>query len=461
MPETPQDVLALAQDRGARMVDLRFCDLPGLMQHFSIPVEELTEDGMESGYGFDGSSIRGFQAIHESDMLLLPDPATAVMDPFREVPTLQIHCFVADPITLESYSRDPRYVAQKAESHLRATDIADVSYWGPELEFYIFDGARFDQNQHEGYYHIESVEGVWASGQPGSRGYRPRYKEGYFPVPPMDQHQDLRSEMALTLIELGIPIEVQHHEVGTAGQAEMEPAVAIAARAVGRRAHPAGGGPAEPAAAAAPLRRAGLQRGLDAEAARLQQVLRGDYLHHPALVEEAFGRQALALLRQLDTACANAEDLAAAATERFAAHPDAAIITSMPGLAELTGARVLAEIGDDRTRFADARGLKAYAGSAPVTRASGKSTAVLHRRVKNQRLASVGYVWAFAALTVSPGARAHYDRRKAAGDRHVAAQRNLFNRLLGCLHHCLHTGQTYDKATAFPTTSSTSDARAA
>jgi transposase len=209
------------------------------------------------------------------------------------------------------------------------------------------------------------------------------------------------------------------------------------------------------------LRRAGLQRGIDAEAARLHQVLRADYLHHPSLVEEAFGQQALALLRQLDTACANAEDLAAAATERFAEHPDAVIITSMPGLAELTGARILAEIGDDRARFADARGLKAYAGSAPVTRASGKTTAVLHRRVKNQRLASVGYVWAFAALTASPGARAHYDRRKATGDRHVAAQRNLFNRLLGCLHHCLHTRQTYNEATAFPTTSNTAEARAA
>src|SRR5215217_7473203 len=135
MPETPQDVLALAQDRGARIVDLRFCDLPGLMQHFSIPVEELTEEGIESGYGFDGSSIRGFQAIHESDMLLMPDPATAVMDPFREVPTLQMHCFVVDPITRESYSRDPRHIARKAEIHLRETGLADVSYWGPELEF--------------------------------------------------------------------------------------------------------------------------------------------------------------------------------------------------------------------------------------------------------------------------------------------------------------------------------------
>jgi len=199
MPQTPQDVLALAQDSAARIVDLRFCDLPGLMQHFSIPVEELTEEGIASGYGFDGSSIRGFQAIHESDMLLMPDPTTAVMDPFREVPTLQMHCFVTDPLTRESYSRDPRHIASKAEAHLRATGVAEVSYWGPELEFYIFDGARFDQNQHEGYYHIESVEGVWASGHPGSRGYRPRYKEGYFPVPPMDQHQDLRSEMALTV----------------------------------------------------------------------------------------------------------------------------------------------------------------------------------------------------------------------------------------------------------------------
>src|SRR3954451_1848180 len=199
------------------------------------------------------------------------------------------------------------------------------------------------------------------------------------------------------------------------------------------------------------LRRAGLQRGLDTESERLHHLLRADYLHHPPLVEEAFGHQTLALLRHLDTACANAEDLAAATAERFAQHPDAAIITSMPGLAALTGARVLAEIGDDRARFADARGLKAYAGSAPVTRASGKTTAVLHRRVKNQRLAGLGYLWAFAALTASPGARAHYDRRKAAGDRHIAAQRNLFNRMLGILHHCLATGTKYDELTAFPT----------
>ena len=162
------------------------------------------------------------------------------------------------------------------------------------------------------------------------------------------------------------------------------------------------------------------------------------------------GRQSLALLRHLDAACASAEELEQAVIASFDQHPDAGIITSFPGLGSLTGARVLAEIGDDRSRFADARGLKAYAGAAPVTRASGKTLAVLHRRVKNQRLAAAGYIWAFAALTASPGARAHYDRRKTAGDRHAAAQRNLFNRLLGCLHHCLATGQHYNESTAFP-----------
>ena len=198
------------------------------------------------------------------------------------------------------------------------------------------------------------------------------------------------------------------------------------------------------------LRQAGRQRGIDAEAARLQQVLRTEHLHQLPLVEDAFGRQALALLRALDTAATNAEDLATATIEHFEKHPDAEIITSLPGLGSLTGARVLAEIGDDRSRFTTARALKAYAGSAPVTRASGKSLTVTHRRVKNQRLAAAGYVWAFAALTASPGARAHYDKRKATGDRHTAAQRNLFNRLLGCLHHCLHTRQHYNEDIAFP-----------
>ena len=198
------------------------------------------------------------------------------------------------------------------------------------------------------------------------------------------------------------------------------------------------------------LKKAGRSRGIDAEAARLRDALRHPQMRHLPLVEQAMGRQALALLRQLDAACANSADLAQAATEAFNQHPDAGIITSFPGLGTLTGARVLAEIGDDKARFADAKGLKAYAGAAPITRASGKTTAVLHRRVKNQRLAAAGYHWAFGALTASPGARAHYDRRKDAGDRHTAAQRNLFNRLLGCLWHCLITGQHYDETIAFP-----------
>jgi len=199
------------------------------------------------------------------------------------------------------------------------------------------------------------------------------------------------------------------------------------------------------------LKRAGRQRGLEVEADRIHAALRAPRLRQLPMVENAFGRQALALLRLLDAACTNAEELASEASTHFDQHPDAEIITSLPGLGSLTGARVLAEIGDDRSRFANARALKAYAGAAPVTRASGKSLTVMHRRVKNQRLASVGYLWAFAALTASPGARAHYDRRKAAGDRHVAAQRNLFNRLLGILHHCLATEIKYDELTAFPT----------
>jgi len=221
-PKTPKDVLSFAKDNGTQMVDLRFCDLPGLMQHFSVPISELTEGTFDDGFGFDGSSIRGFQAIQESDMLLIPDPTTAVMDPFLQTPTLTLMCFVRDPVTGESYTRDPRYIAKKAEDHLKATGIADISYWGPECEFYIFDEARFDQNQHEGYYFIDSSEGIWGAGEPGSRGYRPRYKEGYFPVPPMDQFQDMRSEMVLEMQKMGIHIEVQHHEVGTAGQAEID-----------------------------------------------------------------------------------------------------------------------------------------------------------------------------------------------------------------------------------------------
>src|SRR5919205_2636664 len=214
----------MLQDEGVEVVDIRFCDLPGLMQHFSSPAHVLAEDVFEDGLGFDGSSIRGFQEIQESDMLLMPDPNTAVIDPFRQHPTLNVNCFVRDPVTGESYSRDPRYVARKAEDYLRSTGIADTAYFGPEAEFYIFNDVRFSQDQHSAFYSVDSVEGVWNSDkdeQP-NLGFKPRYKEGYFPVPPMDHMQDVRSEMILTLERLGVEVEIQHHEVGTAGQAEID-----------------------------------------------------------------------------------------------------------------------------------------------------------------------------------------------------------------------------------------------
>jgi glutamine synthetase len=221
---TPAEVLRLVPDEGIEIVDLRFVDLPGLMQHFSVPAHALTEEVFEAGIGFDGSSIRGFQEIQESDMLLVPDPNTALVDPFRERKTLNVNCFVRDPVTLESYSRDPRYVAQKAEAYLGTTGLADTCYFGPEAEFFIFDDVRFDQDQHSAFYSVDSIEGIWNAGEQESPnlGFKPRYKEGYFPVPPMDHFQDLRSEMILTLERLGVEIEVHHHEVGTAGQAEID-----------------------------------------------------------------------------------------------------------------------------------------------------------------------------------------------------------------------------------------------
>jgi len=221
---SPAEVVRMAQDEGVEIVDFRFCDLPGLMQHFSSPAHELTEDGFEDGYGFDGSSIRGFQEIQESDMLLMPDPNTAVVDPFRQHKTLNINCFVRDPVTGEPYSRDPRYVAKKAQDYLVSTGLADTAYFGPEAEFYIFDDVRFHQDQHSSSYAVDSVEGIWNSArdEKPNLGFKPRYKEGYFPVPPMDHLQDLRSEMILVMERLGIEIEIQHHEVGTAGQAEID-----------------------------------------------------------------------------------------------------------------------------------------------------------------------------------------------------------------------------------------------
>jgi glutamine synthetase len=189
-----------------------------------MPAAQLTADVFDEGVGFDGSSIRGFQEIQESDMILIPDPNTAVVDPFTQHKTLDLNCYVNDPVTGESYSRDPRYVARKAEEYLRSTGIADTCYMGPEAEFFVFDDVRFDQNEHEGFYFVESIEAAWNTGRDEgpNLGYKPRYKEGYFPVPPMDHFQDLRSEMILTLERLGVEIEIHHHEVGTAGQAEID-----------------------------------------------------------------------------------------------------------------------------------------------------------------------------------------------------------------------------------------------
>ncbi len=224
---TPKDVFKLAKEKGAKIVDLRFIDVPGLWQHFSIPVGELTEELFEEGIGFDGSSIRGFQTIDESDMLLIPDPSTAAMDPFTAVPTLVLITNVKDPVTGKSYSRDPRYIAQKAEAYVKKSGVADTVYIGPELEFFFFDEIRFDQTYNCGYYYIDSEAGFWNSGKPGTPdrpnlGYKPRYKQGYFPVPPMDKFQDIRSDMVLALESVGVKIEVHHHEVATAGQTEVD-----------------------------------------------------------------------------------------------------------------------------------------------------------------------------------------------------------------------------------------------
>ncbi|MPZ87677.1 MAG: type I glutamate--ammonia ligase [Nitriliruptorales bacterium] len=224
MLATPDDVMSMISDNGVEFIDFRFCDLPGLMQHFTLPRRELQPEVFEEGLGFDGSSIRGFQEIQESDMVLVPDSDTAVIDPFRRHATLNINCFVKDPVTGESYSRDPRYVAKKAEDYLIGTGIADTAYFGPEAEFFILDDVRFDTNQRSSYYYIDSVEAQWNTGKDEgpNLGYKPRYKEGYFPVPPMDHMQDIRTEMVAVMERMGIEIEVHHHEVGTAGQAEID-----------------------------------------------------------------------------------------------------------------------------------------------------------------------------------------------------------------------------------------------
>lgn len=220
---TPGDVLKLVQDQGVEFVDFRFCDLPGLMQHFTVPAHRLDEGSMAEGFAFDGSSIRGFQEIQESDMVLFPDPGTAVIDPFRQHKTLIINCYVHDPVTGEAYSRDPRYIARKAENYLASTGIADTAFFGPEAEFFIFDDVRFGQDTNSSFHRVDSVEGTWNTGRDEgpNLGYKPRSKQGYFPVPPMDHYADLRSEMALNMAKVGLECELHHHEVATAGQSEI------------------------------------------------------------------------------------------------------------------------------------------------------------------------------------------------------------------------------------------------
>ncbi len=221
---TPKEVLALCREKDVKAVDLRFMDFPGLWQHFTIPVNKLDEDVFEDGLGFDGSSIRGWQAINESDMLVVPQPETAMLDPFTEITTLSMVCNIQDPITREDYSRDPRNVARKAVSYLKSSGIGDTCYIGPECEFFIFDDIRYDSSPNAAFYYIDSVEGEWNRGrvENPNLGSKLRYKEGYFPVPPADQLMNLRNEMMQTMVESGLDVEAQHHEVATGGQAEID-----------------------------------------------------------------------------------------------------------------------------------------------------------------------------------------------------------------------------------------------
>jgi glutamine synthetase len=222
---TPKEALALAAESNAVMVDLRFIDWPGTWQHCSFPIAEITEDIFEEGLGFDASSIRGWALIHESDMLMVPDASTAFMDPFFEHPTLVMICDIVDPITKQPYHRDPRNIARKAEQYLKQTGIGDTVYIGPEAEFFVFDDVRFSTGPNHGFYEIDSIEGHWNTGREeegGNLGYKPGYKKGYFPVPPVDSLQDLRTEMVLVMQQLGLTIEAAHHEVATAGQCEID-----------------------------------------------------------------------------------------------------------------------------------------------------------------------------------------------------------------------------------------------
>jgi glutamine synthetase len=221
---TPSDVIKFAEKNGAKFVDLKFIDLPGIWQHTTVSIQQLKEEAFEDGYGMDGSSIRGWQPINASDMLLLPDPTTAKMDPFTQYPTLSLICNVYDPVTREPYTRDPRNIIRKAESYLKSTGLADTCYFGPEAEFFVFDDIRYDAQVNQSFYFIDSIEGRWNTGREEfpNLGYKPAYKGGYFPVPPTDSLQNLRSEICTVLMDLGFYVEVAHHEVATGGQNEID-----------------------------------------------------------------------------------------------------------------------------------------------------------------------------------------------------------------------------------------------
>ncbi|AMW28991.1 type I glutamate--ammonia ligase [Arthrospira platensis] len=224
MPTTAQEVLSMIQDQDIKVIDLKFIDMPGTWQHLTVYYDQIDETSFTDGVAFDGSSIRGWKAINESDMMMVLDPTTAWFDPFMAEPTLSVICSIKEPRTGEWYSRCPRVIAQKAVNYLKETGIADTAFLGPEAEFFVFDDVRFDQNQHSGYYFLDSIEGRWNSGREepgGNLGYKPRYKEGYFPVSPTDTMQDLRTEMLLTMAQCGVPIEKHHHEVATGGQNEL------------------------------------------------------------------------------------------------------------------------------------------------------------------------------------------------------------------------------------------------
>ncbi len=224
MFQTPQEFLNYVKENKIQIIDLKFIDMPGIWQHLSVFENQIDENSFTEGVPFDGSSIRGWKAINESDMAMVLDPKTAWIDPFMAEPTLSVICSIVEPRTGEPYNRCPRVIAQKAVDYLISTGIGDTAYFGPEAEFFIFDDVRFDQNQHEGYYHIDSIEGRWNSGRKeegGNLGYKPRYKEGYFPVAPTDTSQDMRTEMLLTMAKCGVPIEKHHHEVASGGQCEL------------------------------------------------------------------------------------------------------------------------------------------------------------------------------------------------------------------------------------------------